>query len=469
MPTPRADSYSIATGASLYAGRAAMPAWRPAPGDVAQIGYAKGAHPQSLPAVIEQLSTAYQSWNPDAPARGPWGAAGYYWQTIMVYAGATWCPSLRKWLYVGAGHSALCVPAPLAFDAATLSWEWLDIPPPTDGLAAVASGTPTQADLSATYTQGQVDPAWGDWQGDSAAWGAYARPGRVFPIVSHSYYALAWIPGAAIGNTHGAMLHAMQPSGVKSGVADVRSGHYFDLDAMQWVRCANVRPGGLGLAAGGLVWDEGTQRAYAVGNVASGTRTTIEVWHPATKTWSQSSGGSVPITIDGAGLLSHPASGLLLLAQPEDAAGNTTYVAAVRQGIRAVPAADALAGGYAWTKLTVSETTWPTNAAGLPLSCGWAYCPANGCYYAIACADNSSTLWKLSPPVGAVTQADHLTDTWSVTSEALTTPIRQRGTSGGANASRVYNRMQWDALTGCFLYVEEWPDARVQAIRPQGT
>ena len=46
------------------------------PGSVEPIGYAAGAHPQGLPAVLEQISPKYQSWNPLPGTEGPWGRVG---------------------------------------------------------------------------------------------------------------------------------------------------------------------------------------------------------------------------------------------------------------------------------------------------------------------------------------------------------------------------------------------------------
>lgn len=455
------------TGKSATLTASAPPTWAPSAGNSAAIGYARGTHPSSLPATLEEISTQYQTWNPSAPAVGPWGGvAAYPFTTIMAFGGGCWAPSVRKWIGYGAGHVAVNVPVPFAFDEATLSWQWLDTPPPSDGLAL--SGTALAADIAAAYPAGQIDSAWAEWQGGYSGWTAgYERPGKIFPEPGHSRYGLLFIPGAVHGNTNGAVLLVISSTGKNSG-GDVQLGHYFDIDSNAWARTTNRRAASGTSAVAAIFFGGSVNRAFALCHSSSTNKSALDVYQPSGKTWSVTNAtAAVPLSVEGGGMGAHLTSSLLLFFAPERADGTAAFDG-VRHRVYAVDAATAAAGSHTWTRLTVSAASWPVGADSTIGRIGWSYCPDNGCFYAINAIDSSATLWKLSPPSSAVTQADHLSGTWTVTTETLGTAVRARAANGSGSGSSTYNRLTWDAASKCFLWVEDYNQARVQAIHPAG-
>lgn len=463
----------------------AMPTWVPAAGATGLVGYTTGSHPVSgWGASVVDLDPLGDSWNPTPSNSGPWNAGvsyAYPFHSVNSYSGGAWSVTQRKFLMLGAGHSAYSIPVPYSYSVANMGWKWEAVPVPSDGLAKCNKAQLTRSLVEAQYPTTQFNYTWGEWQGDYSGWPAgFSRAGEIFPEVAHSYGSLVWIPGSAIGNTNGAMLITSQATGISTGSDMIGGGHHFNLDTGKWVRNANQRTGTVSqsnAAAGGACWFGGSvNKAFALGYVSSATATYIDVFDPATKTWVQrTSTNSVDLPLVNGGISAHEAGGLLLLPCPETSGGGASYLG-VRHRLYATSAAAAAAGGHTWTILNVSASSWPLNTVGTGSGTiggvNWCYCPRNGCFYALPMASNGTTLWKLSPPSGASTLTQYLTGTWTVTSETLSSSVRMRNLddsliNAGAEAY-IYNRLVWDELTGCLLYFDSSAYAKAQAIHPQG-
>lgn len=488
MAFPTADTYTAASGAAIYAGRtlsvAAPPSWLPAAGAVSQISYASSAHPQSLPATLQSIDPAKQSFNPTGNSnRGPWSghegspAGYYYWESYQAYCGAVLCNTPGGWVYAqfGAGHSAINVPSVSAFRRSTRAWSWLCVPPPSDGLSRlVGQSSPfTGADVAAQYPAEQFDTTWGEWQGGWAGWPAgYAQPGKIFPEPSHSRNGLVWAPGEHVGNTNGAIVLLTAPWG-RHAAGVIKSSHYFDLDANAFVRTANQREGN-GSRAGAGCWVGGSvNRVIAWTGANQGSVAYFDVWHPGTKLWSRPQPAlSHPADGDSCGMGFHAPSGLLLMFRAADSAGGLFPGVSGKTTLQisAVDAASIVAGTATTpVTLTVNAASWPIKAAGNLETVNFEFCPVDGCFYATNGIQGSTTLWKLSPPAGATTQAAHLSGTWTITTVAITSGAID---NGGASAIYVYNRLRWSTQDGCFIYFGDAGSANngapVIAIRPAG-
>jgi hypothetical protein len=450
--------------------RVTVPPWQPSAGSCASISYAKGAHPTGN-AVLEEISTAHQAWNPDAPAVGPWGGvvpqATYGFYTINAYCGAAWSETLRKVIFFGAGHAAVCVPVPFAFDLATLSWEWLAEPVPSDGYTLLDGAQADASAVAVEYGGTQFDTAWGDWQGSYSGWpSGFEKPGKVFPETGHSYSMLVVVPGASYGNTNGALLWAGNPTGSTTGT-DMKCSHFFDLDTGSFTRCANKHANN-GNAAGGTAFDVANNKVYFFGHVSSTVKAAMSVLDVATKTWStKTASAAIDLPIDTGGMRVHAPSGLLLFFCPERADSVAAYDG-IRHRIYAVETSAVISGTFTWAVLTVSAASWPLHTNGKISGIGWEYCPVNKSYYAVNGVNGSTTLWKLAPPVGAVTAGDHLSGTWTVSSETFSGSLISKTQNGANGDSFVYNRLKWDALSSCLLWFSDYYEAPVQAIRPTG-
>ena len=473
MATPTADSYSAAAGVVIYGGLPAplapAPAWSVAAGSVTAVGYTSGTHPLGYPATLYDIDPGAQIWNPEYGfGAGPWIGRGYYWGSYMAYSGAAWCETQELYVMWGTGHASICVPGITAFSAVKRSWSWICVPPPSDGLTKLANGVPPYAaNIAAVYPAEQYNTEWGEWQGGWSGWPAALRqPGKIFPETTHSRTGLAWVPGYAAGNTNGVILFVINPAGQNQG-SDGRADHYFDLDTNSFLRCANHRRDNNN-RCGGVVWFGGSvNRSFALTAGTQGQSAPIDIWHPGTKTWStpQPSLMSPGLDGDSAPMGAHLSSGLLMLFIAADAAGASPSYPGVKHVIFAQDAAAAAAGtATAWTALSVTATSWPLSYGNNIAKRGWGLCPVNGCFYAVNGVQGSTTLWKLSPPVGATTLAQYLNGTWSITTETLSAALD----NGGQSADHVYNKLQWATARNCFLYVGDNVIARVQAIRPNG-
>lgn len=468
MASPVGDSYAVVSGGVIAAGCAYAPSWSPAAGEIKTISYAAGAHPNGSHggAVLEEISPSYQSWNPAAPAAGPYGgtSGNWFFSSILDYCGAAFNESTRQVVCYGAGHSAFNVPAPFAFDLHDLTWKWLDTPLPIDGLDQIRANSkgvpPSQADIELYYPASQYNYSWGDWSGDYSGWpSGFGRPGKIQPNPGHSRAKLIVIPAASAGNGLGSLLWTAQGTGVLGGVNAV-SSHLFSFDAPGWSRCSNQISSLLSSGSGlGIVHDPVSNKVFIAGESNASSR--VGVLDVATKTWSLKNATNTCISnVDGGGAVRHESLGLFLLPYAKDAGGAVAYNNGVTFGMYACPLADmAGSGSFAWTNLTVTGAAWPLNGVGNNNYIGWKLCPADGCLYTVNGVNGSNKYWKMTPPAG-----DPLTGTWTVTEHTFSTGTL---TSPGVT-SKVYNRLQWDKRSRSFIWIADSINAGVQAFRPEG-
>lgn len=474
MATPQDNTYTVSAGDPVVAGYYIVPPWAPNPGQFVTISYAKNAHPLGDPAVLEQISPQYQSWNPGGVGTGecgPWGGKTpsniYHFTSILSYSGMCFSPELRKYIGYGAGHAAVCIPAPFSFDLETLAWEWLSVPIPSDGFTLTQGVAANAATVALYYPSTQFDTTWGEWIGGYSGWpSGYEQPGLIFPETSHTYNNLMIIPAIKYGNNNGALLLVNSPTGDTTGT-DMKTSHIYDFDTRQFIRTAN-RQSTVGNSAGGMCYDAASNTAYACSNGSSTTRSSLEVLDIPTKTWSTKTCSNISITIESGGMRSHPDSNLIMMFTPIDSGGNPTYLG-IKHKIYAASTTSILAGGFTWTVLTVSGSNWPLRTDGTIQQIGWCYCPLDKSFYTVNGVNASTTVWKLAPPSGAVTTNDYLTGTWTISALSMTSGqlISMRAASN-FNDSYVYNRVQWDVTSSSFLWTTDYNEGPVQAFRPPG-
>lgn len=447
--------------------RDGTPSWRPSSGAVSVI---------SAATTLSSIDPSTQAFDPGTT---PWKTSNnYQFSTISGYCGGVWVQSMRKWVAMGGGHASYSIPAPYSFDASALTWSWLHDPLPTDGMDAIASsiaGTVTDARTAAAGYGDKFDPIEWEWLGDSSSWGALAQPGVIQPEVAHSYFGNVWVPGSSVGNTNGIILKLYAGSG-RAAECIVPTRHYLDLDDMRWGHTVNYRSNP-SAAAGGSIYFGGTiDRVFSCTNTSGGTfRNSLDVFTPSTLTWSTASTtNDIILWVYSGGFLAHIPSSLLIHCPPatsQSGSGAQTYVSATQHQFWAVDAAALKAGTSAtWAQLTISNPggTWPVRDvySGGCGSLTWCYCPLNGCFYAVNGEHNSTQLWKLSPPSAAVTQAEHLSGTWVVSAETLSSGIPSGGTgSSTGGVAEPYNRLVWDDTARCLLWFDYWIGNKPVAIR----
>lgn len=469
------ETYVIASGEPLGAGRFVAPDWAPAAGEIKTISKAAGYFGTSGGAVFGEINPAYQVWNPWAPSEGAWytetlpstgvessrflgfGSGGYYWGSIMTFAGAAFDTDSRRIVQYGAGHAAPNVTAPFAFDLADLKWKWLDTPLPWKGYWGMGS-PPSETDRTYRFPNGEIDYDWGEVVGGKfAEFPAYDRPGIVQPIPSHGRNRLLHVPAAILGNAKGALLNAGLATGVLSGTYSYQS-HIFDYDTSRWRRTQNNFPVASGdTTARGYALDPETRTAvmYGGGSIFRVIDFDTETWR-AIRTASNSFSGAN----DRGSIHFLPIPRLLVAALPN---GDT----AIHFG--AVAYDDVLgSSAFSITTLNVAAQSFPLTLAGsypgTNMGIGFGYCPVDGCLYSINGSGGSNKYWKLSPPPGAVTTSEYLSGTWTLTehtfaSGALALPGSQ---------SWVFNRLNWDRKSRSFLWFSDSSTGPVQAFRPAG-
>lgn len=463
------ETYAIASGEPLGAGCFVAPDWAPVAGEIKQISHAAGYFGTNGGATLAEITPANQAWNPNAPSIALYGDGAYYWGSITVYGGAAFNTDTREVVLYGAGHSAINVCAPFCFSLDELRWRWLDTPLPFDGFSALLhSGKElpaSQADTELYYPPEQYNYAWGELQGGWSGWPAgYGRPGKIFPVPGHSFTGLVHLPASVMGNAKGGLLYAMEPSGILTG-SNAKSSHVFDYDTATWSRCTN-QPAYQIRSSTGQAYDPVTKKAFAFGS--SGPISTVMVFDPLTRTWStRTSSNSVATSVGAPGNYIHEKSRLYLCVGARDSNGNPgNEINGVTFDFYGV-SLDLLAGtdAFSFTKLTVSAvTTWPLNSIGYNSRMGWGYCPVDGCLYCITGQGGADKYWKLAPPVGAVTQADYLAGTWTLTEHTFSSGA----VVSSSGQSYVYNRLKWDVKSRAFIYFPDSGTDPVQAFRPHG-
>lgn len=481
------ESYSCPSGGSVAAGRRAVPSWAPASGQCKTVSYAAGTHPAGSGATLAEITTLGQAWNPTPANDGPWAGSDHLfgYTSLLSYGGFAYNRETLQYFAFGAGHSAINVPVPYAFDLTDRRWKWLGTPPPSDGMYGVRSlaqpankanidaAYPTQTSQSGAAVQYNSD--WGDWNGDWTGWpSGYARPGKIFPEPGHGFLRMCYIPGDAYGLAGGAFLLAGNPTGSTSG-SDIKTSHLWEFAPAAWKRTATQRPNGVGAAVGATVYDPRRKKALCANAVSSAFMSQFAVWDAATKAWSLvTSTNSVWISAFGGGLVVHEGLDLLLALSAVDGAGDTASQG-VAYKVWAAPLAAVFSGAaFTWQALTLSVTSWPLNPSGGDINTinnrTFAYCPDNGALYALSAYTGSTQIWKLAPPAGARSQAAALAGTWTVAPESFGGEgLASRSPSAVTPwTSQQYGRLQWVPHCKAFLWVSDDTTGPVQMIRPSG-
>ena len=447
-----------------------MPAWAPSAGHVVSISYPAGQHLLGRGATLAEISPAYQEWNPTKPSVALYGNRWYGWHSYYGYCGCAFNGDTRQIVLYNAGHASINVCAPSCFDLNDLRWKWLDIPLPFDANAAAVNAKVPQPMSVEQYQQfyppEQVDYLWGEVQGDWSGWpSGFGRPGKVQPIPTHTLGTLVHIPGTTYGNVKGAMLYHGRATGLFAGTLSVAS-HLYDFDTNSWSRTRN-KYSTSGISSRGCVFDSQSGKAVAFGNGVNPS-STYHIFDAATKLWmTRTATVAVATSTDHPGNVLHEASRLHIVPAPRDALGAPSSLAVAYQFWAA--SFDAIVGRGAFFPVQLSISVkggWPLNDLGHNRYIGWAYCPEDKCLYAINGTHNSNKYWRLVPPVGAVSQSDYLTGTWTLTEHTFTSGAIQ---SPGKYTSRsmMYNRLSWDQVSRSFIWFPDDVNGPVQAFRPE--
>lgn len=474
MATPRSNSYAVASGAGVHAGRPpGLPAWRPAAGDVAVI---------SASGTLSDIDPAGAAFDPGTE---PWKTSNnYVLSTITGYCGGAWIDELRMFAAMGGGHASYCVPALYAWAADLMGWEWLQDPLPSDGLSGatgdVTSSNLTLARASVSGYGDKFDSDEWHWLGDGAWPTGFDQAGVIQPEPGHSYFGDVHIPGAVWGNAGGALLKLYPGSGRQADCL-VPTRHFFDLQTREWGLTTNYRSNP-SAAAGGSTFCLGPNVVFSATNTSGGAfRDTFDIFTPdgeGNGAWSTvTSGTEITLWVYSGGFTYHQASGLLLYFPPatsQDPADQTSTGADQHQ-VWAIDFAALLAGSEpSWVQLTLSNTggTWPLKTPSGYSTCGstgWTYCTANASCYAINGNHNSTGLWELEPPAGCDTPAEYQAGTWTITEQTLDSGIPAGSTgsaTGGTNEP--YNRLAWSATYQCLMWFDWWIGNKPVAITPPG-
>jgi len=465
------ESYVIAAGEPLGVGRFVAPDWAPAAGEIKTISKAAGYFGTNGGATLAEINPAYQSWNPDAPSLGVFGikdpvsgTSAYAWDSALSYAGSVFNSATRQIVTYQAGHSAMNACAPFGFDLNDLKYKWFDVPVPFDGYAAVyyGDGKIDSASMAAKYGD-QLDYDWGEVNGGSSAFGAYARPGVIQPIPGHSRAGLVYIPPSVAGNAKGKMYTGVQATGVLSGVLSKQS-HIFDFDSAMWARTTALFPleSGMQHTRCGCLDPESSK---IVINGTCSPSTPMYVLDIATGLYAlRYPTNYVYSSLDVGGSVYHAASGLNIFAPARTASDTAANgLDGVKFQFYACPMEDVVGtGAFSFSTLTIDvESTWPLNSAGYNLAIGWVYCPVDHCLYAISGSGGSNKYWRLSPPANATTTGDYITGTWTLSELTFTTGQNNIPSS----ISNMYQKLSWDRNSRSFVFMAS---ALVQAFRPEG-
>lgn len=471
------ESYACVSGGVIAAGRYVAPAWAPAAGELKTISKAAGFFGTNGGATLAEIDPNYQWWDTNPASNQPFGGPSQPWSTISTSSGAGFNSDTRQYFGYGAGGSSMNVCAPFAFDLNDLRWKWLDQPLPFDGYQSLSTWTVAAA--AALYPAEQLDPYWGEVLGGWSGWPeALRRSGVLQPIPCHSRAQLLHIPAQVAGNSKGKFFKCDMPTGVTSGLADSTvSSHLFDFDTALWARAVN-RPFNSSASANGrgiaLDKQRGKATMFGAGQANSTSYWVLDV---ATETWStRTATGSVALATDTCGTLTHDAADLYVMPAQRDGSGNpagvgngsTTLSNGVTYDFWVVRLADlaASSGAFSPVKLNVSVVSgWPLNpATGVHDRAGWTYCPIDKCLYCVGGWNGTSKYWKLTPPAGAVTQAEYISGTWTLTEHTFST-----GTfSTSLTLVPQYNRLKWDAKSRAFIWHAGGLNDPVMAFRPYG-
>lgn len=166
MASPLNDSYTVASGVTIYAGKSNRPAWRNA---ITKDTWAT-LGPSSVMTTVDPANDP--TINPNYPATPPWQGSNGISSLTDAWGGGAYNPLLDEFSLVGGGHTncALTSQFRLALNVATPYWTMVDRP------------------------AGAIGDVFNVDDGGEAL-GHYARPGgRIIMRSVHSYNLLAYIP-----------------------------------------------------------------------------------------------------------------------------------------------------------------------------------------------------------------------------------------------------------------------------------
>lgn len=465
----------VAGGAAAggAAGDGGVSSWAPSAGELKVISHPPGFFGPRGGATLAEIDPIYQSWHPAFGTGNsfslPFGsptAAG--WASINAYCGMLLNPDTREYTGYGAGHSAICVNAPYAFNLNDLRWKWLDEPLPFDGYHGLSPWT--RAAVEARYTQGELNYEWGELQGDSPAWGAHARPGVIQPIPCHSRAMNAVIPEAKSGIPGGAFFKFDCAGGKTGGLDGTANSHLFGYGTRAWQRTANLPPSMGGSGARGAAYDPRANVVVVFGAASATDR--FAIFDVASRTWRERRSTNTKATaVDNGSVAMHEASRLFIIpasrsATNQPSSPGNAATSGVTYEFFAVDL-DALLGTAPFSIQTLTVTvasTWPRNAAGRNDYIGWSYCPEDGRLYAAASENGTNTYWRLSPPAGARSTQDHLLGAWTLTEHTFDRGLWIESLA----VLNQYNRLQWDQASRAFIWHSGYVNDPVMAFRPHG-
>ena len=452
MASPVGNAYQVAAGRGIACGRAP---WAPAAGTIANISTN----------TRDDIDPRYDpSANPNYPAAPPWESGPSYWLGRAAYCGAVLADELGDcgtyMQYGGAGHATVNACFWVGFDLSDRTWKRIgNRPLPSDGLFGLI-GTDTTTLHPAT----QIDPTWGDWQGNSTAWGAFAQGGWNPPEGGHTRNSFFVRPAAKAGNAHGQVVTCWQPTGANSGT-NIKGSFVWDADTKLFSRTANLRPD-WGSACGGVGYFESLDIAVACNYQSNADATSIDWLDCSTMTWGTrtTTANGARIGVDSTNIVHEQGSAKLWIVCRHFTSAPVTPPFDL-YAIDAQKIKDGTA--QSWTTLTVSAASWPIADDGFSGTVQWSRCPIDGCYYAVNRQHGSNKLWKLTPPAGT-TAASQLSGTWTITEQTLTGTLDGRNSLGAGAAVHDYSRLRWSRWANAFLWTPNYTAGSVQAIRPQG-
>lgn len=462
----------VSDGARIGPMRPAYASWRVTGGATAAIGISK----------LSDLAPLNMDWKVTSGSNMPWAVGGtvgvqpmsditadcgnaYDYETDTFYGGP------------GGGHSAICIPVPYAYPTDSAQYIYLDTPLPSDGFAAMIDagrGAASPANLAATYSTGQIDTINGEWIASWPSWDVQpdrtGTPSKRQKETHHTGNSLLHIPASACGNSQGILLMPAGSGGATAGYEGSRA--MFDLDRGQIIHTLNTYPWGV-YYGGSCYAGGGVNRVFVEAAGGTNPRTNyMYVLHPQERryrvavcgdTFTGADNGSW--IMDG-GPIWHEPSGLILKfvaynpATGVEAPGyNSTSSAYHVYAVRpedVVASAEEAGADYHWTKLTVDigAVSWPTMQfrSGGVGNITWTCNPLTGKVSALNGDNNQTTIWDLIPPTGYTTTATALSDTWTLTTRAVSPGIPEGNNGASGYSWFVYNRLRYSRRQRCYVY-----------------
>lgn len=391
MAAPRNNAYAVASGAGVYAGRAApsgLPSWLPAEGQFADI---------SLNTLLSARPTGW----PTTEGAGP----------FANWSGGVWAPdfgSMGGYVVHGSGHLTPGTPTwagVWVFDIASQLWVGRNVPPaPLNEVGGIYP----RADYYNDYFESIVS----------------GLEGHTYP--PHTYDGLAYQSSANGGGADGSLIRFAMPG---SGVANAKVAHRFDLSS------ASAAPTRVMAAVNSI---SNSYPATAVDEARGGVWTTDAnglggVGFVDFDTWTETRWTGVAFNAYGDQSIVYVPTRDCLVALGRDGPGGSNMSVRVCPIVGGVP--------QGWSTVAQSGTP-PTDRR-----CGGVWSTLLGCLVSFE-STGSYAVHKLTVP------SDLTGGTWAWTTETMTgvsgaTPS-QSTTSGNGAWSRFVEAPE----LGCFLWAD---------------